>query len=199
MNLLLVDSSPNGPRSVSRAAAAHLVAALAPASVTRRDLAASPPPLPGAAYAAAIRARAPRDDPAYIASETYIAELEATDALVLSLPMHNYTVPAVLKSWIDHVLRIGRSFDPTPQGKRGRLRDRPTWIILATGGAFTGEAAQPDFATPYLTAILSTIGIRNVRALRLDSIRDQPAREAALRRAEIWASEQKSLVPGCMA
>lgn len=195
MRLLLVEASPNGALSVSRQAATHLVAALAPASVTRRDLAANPPPLPDAAYAAAIRGRAQPDDPAYAASETYIAELETTDALILSLPMHNYTVPATLKSWIDHVLRIGRSFDPTPNGKVGRLPDRPTWIILATGGSFTGPAAQPDFATPYLTAILSTIGIRNVRTLRLDALRDQPAREAALQRAKSWAEAQKSLVP----
>lgn len=195
MRLLLVEASPNGPLSVSRAAAAHLVAALAPASVTHRDLAANPPPLPDTAYAAAIRGRAAPTDPAFAASETYIAELEATDALAVSLPMHNYTVPATLKSWIDHVLRIGRSFDPTPNGKVGRLADRPAWIVLATGGTFTGPAAQPDFATPYLAAVLSTLGIRDVRTLRLDSLRDQPSREAAIHRAKSWAEAQKTLVP----
>jgi FMN-dependent NADH-azoreductase len=175
-----------------------VVAALAPARLVRRDLAADPPPLPDAAYAAAIRARAPHHDPAFAASETYIAELEATDALVLSLPMHNYTVPATLKSWLDHVVRIGRSFDPTPRGKVGRLRDRPTYVVIATGGSFTGDAAQPDFATPYLTAILATIGLKDVRHLRLDSIRDPASREAALARAKSWAQGQKSLVPALM-
>jgi hypothetical protein len=35
--------------------------------------------------------------------------------------MHNYTVPAVLKAWIDQIVRIHRSFASTPAGKVGKL------------------------------------------------------------------------------
>ena len=58
-------------------------------------------------------------------SEQLIEELDAADILVISTPMHNFTVPAVLKAWIDQVGRFGRTFQSTPTGKVGLLRDRP--------------------------------------------------------------------------
>lgn len=97
-------------------------------------------------------------------SEELIVELEAADYLVIGTPMHNFTVPSSLKAWIDHIVRIGRTFNPTPQGKVGTLRDRPVYIAISSGGKFSGERArQPDFLTPYLKAILGTVGLFDLR------------------------------------
>ena len=44
------------------------------------------------------------------------------------------------------------------------LRDRPVFIGIASGGVFTGErASQPDFLTPYLSAVLSSIGLKTLQ------------------------------------
>src|SRR3546814_10538335 len=92
-----------------------------------------------------------------------IRELEDTDGLIIGTPMHNYTVPSALKAWIDHIVRVHCSFLPTRQGKIGTLRDRPTFIAISSGGTYGGEPArQPDFLTPYLTAILNTVGIHDI-------------------------------------
>ena len=40
-------------------------------------------------------------------SEELIQELESSDFVVIATPMHNFTVPAALKMWIDHVVRSG--------------------------------------------------------------------------------------------
>ncbi len=72
-------------------------------------------------------------------SEAVIRELEAADILLIATPMHNYGVPAaVLKAWVDQIVRIHRTFSSTPGGKVGRLRDRPARLIVASGGWFTG-------------------------------------------------------------
>ena len=90
-----------------------------------------------AAFADAILRRpeewnaADRDALGY--SEQVIGELEAADVVVIATPMNNYSVPATLKTWIDHVVRIRRTFVGTPQGKVGLLRDRPTYIVTAAG------------------------------------------------------------------
>ncbi len=104
-------------------------------------------------------------------SEAMIAELGQTDSLVISTPMNNFTVPAVLKAWIDQVLRLERTFRSTPDGKVGLLADRPTYVVVASGGFITGERArQPDFLTPYLKAVLATLGIRTVQFLHLERV-----------------------------
>lgn len=95
-------------------------------------------------------------------SDRLIRELEESDCLVVSTPMHNFTVPSGLKAWLDHVVRIGRTFNATAEGKVGTLRDRPVFVAVASGGRYSGEhARQPDFLTPYLKAILATIGLRD--------------------------------------
>jgi FMN-dependent NADH-azoreductase len=96
-------------------------------------------------------------------SEALVRELEAADIVVIGTPMHNMTVPAALKAWIDHVVRARRTFDVTPAGKVGLLRDRPVFVAVASGGKFSGERArQPDFLTPYLQAVLGMIGLHDL-------------------------------------
>ena len=89
-----------------------------------------------------------------------IVELEATDALVIATPMHNFTVPAALKAWIDQVVRIGRTFRSTPDGKIGLLGPPPR---------------QPDFLSPYLRQVLATIEISDVRFHMLEGVARNPA------------------------
>jgi FMN-dependent NADH-azoreductase len=179
--LLLVEASPRFGRSLSRAAGEHVVQRLKlkmrqpELTVLRRDLVAEAPPFVDEAFTEAMYVPTAQQDEmqrkAMAASETMIAELEESGALVISTPMHNFTVPAVLKAWIDQVLRFDRTFRRTAQGKVGLLADRPTHVVVATGGFIRGERArQPDFLTPYLEAVLATLGIRTVRFLYLEPL-----------------------------
>jgi FMN-dependent NADH-azoreductase len=96
-------------------------------------------------------------------SEALIRELESSDFVVIGTPMHNFTVPSALKAWIDHVVRAGRTFHVTTEGKVGTLRDRPVFVAISSGGRFSGERArQPDFLTPYLKAVLGIVGLHDL-------------------------------------
>ena len=96
-------------------------------------------------------------------SDEFIQELESSDFVVIGTPMHNFTVPSTLKAWIDHIVRVRRTFNVTTEGKVGALRDRPVFVAVSSGGRYSGERArQPDFLTPYLKAILGTIGLRDL-------------------------------------
>ena len=115
-------------------------------------------------YARAITSPGQPNDNAFACSEQLIGELEHSDGVLINTPMHNFTVPAALKLWIDYVLRIGRTFVSTPDGKVGLLQDKPVLVLVRSGGACTGDdARQPDFLTPYLRHVLHTIGIGNVQ------------------------------------
>lgn len=191
MNILHITCSPRPQGSHSARLAAAIVERLCAAdptpSVRLRDLAAEPLPHVDAPYADAL-AGAPHDagEPGALArSETLLAELELADAIVIGTPMHNFTVPSSLKAWIDHVLRIHRTFAPSPQGKRGLLPNRPVYIAIASGGPFLGEAArQPDFLTPYLRAVLNTMGLFDLHFFVLQgTVRGAEAQAAAWQEA----------------
>lgn len=51
-----------------------------------------------------------------------VDELVAADILVLAVPMHNFGLPAALKSWIDHVVRAGRTFSYSADGPTGFVK-----------------------------------------------------------------------------
>jgi FMN-dependent NADH-azoreductase len=96
-------------------------------------------------------------------SEELIQELESADFVVIGTPMHNFSIPSALKAWIDHIVRIRRTFNVSKKGKIGTLYDRPVFVAVSSGGIYSGKHAhQPDFLTPYLKAILATIGLYNI-------------------------------------
>lgn len=192
-SILFLSCSPKGPGAIStQFAETVLQRLLGPTTqITRRDLAAQPVPLIDAGFSNAILSG--DDSAAALApSEHLIQELQAADAVVLATPMHNYGPPAVLKAWIDQIVRIRRSFAPTPAGKVGLLQDRPVFVVVASGGWFTrpspnGAPPQPDFLTPYLKAIFATIGLTDIRFVTIEgATRGGAVLQDALAAAHRW-------------
>jgi len=66
-------------------------------------------------------------------SDELVAELKAADRIVLGTPMYNFSIPAILKAYIDHIVRVG----VTVQDNVGLLTGKKATIIMATGGDFT--------------------------------------------------------------
>ena len=171
MNILYLSCSPRGAASESHRLARNIIDRLrrhAPeAVVLERALGGGALPHIDGSDATTLAAShdSPTDDTTgtLAVSDALIDELERSDALVIGTPMHNFTVPSALKAWIDHVVRARRTFDVGREGKLGRLRDRPVYIAVSSGGVFSGDRArQPDFLTPYLKVVLAVIGLRNV-------------------------------------
>lgn len=137
-----------------------------PLTVIRRDLGHNPIPHAVMDYAQSLSSAAAASTASadsHSLSEELIVELEAADIVVIGTPMHNFTIPSVLKAWIDQVLRVGRTIMPTPSGKVGMLNDRPVFVAISSGGVFEGEGAnQPDMLTPYLTTALNCIGLKSI-------------------------------------
>jgi len=177
MKILHITTSPRGDDSVSyqlsQRVIERLLARHPAAHIMARDLSAQPLPHVDGQYASALGRSAGgapqaqgRSSLAW--SDLLIEELRQADCIVIGTPMHNFTVPSVLKAWIDHVVRIGITFNATPEGKIGTLADRPVYIAVSSGGYRGGERArQPDYLEPYLRAILGTIGLKNLSFISL--------------------------------
>ncbi|RXZ32506.1 FMN-dependent NADH-azoreductase [Oxalobacteraceae bacterium CAVE-383] len=174
--ILLLNSGPHSDASHGYRLAKEAIAAsgIVDARITERDLVKSPLPPIGRDYALALTshtADAANHAKAFDCSERLIVELERHDMLFIVTPMHNFTVPAALKLWLDHVIRINRTFTSTPQGKLGSMQDRPTFVLVSSGAFHAGERAkQADFLTPYLRYALASIGIKDVHFFPLQGL-----------------------------
>jgi FMN-dependent NADH-azoreductase len=195
MNILHIDCSPrpdSHSRKLSAAIIDKLLDLMPDASISRRDLGARPLAHAAPDYATTLSSPATLAAPlkgSLDLSEMLIHEVEAADAIVIGTPMHNLTVPSVLKAWIDQILRAGRTFKSTPAGKVGLLRDRPVFVGIASGGTFSGERGnQPDFLTPYLSTVLGSTGLKSIQFFSVQATAFLDRDQATIAREKTLAS-----------
>ena len=193
MHLLRIDASARIEGSVTRQLADELVAGLrekdAGLRVTQRELADGLPLLNetwvNANFTDADQRSAEQRE-ALALSDELIAELRAADAVALSSPVYNFGVPAVLKAWVDLVTRARETFRYGAQGPEGLLKDRPVYLVMASGGTAIGS--EIDFAGRYLQHILGFIGIRDVRIIAADQMMVDEAAAWRKARAQMEAA-----------
>jgi FMN-dependent NADH-azoreductase len=172
MNILHVSCSPRGQASESHRISQKIIEFLLvkepTAILANRDIGGGNIAHIDASYATALGETQPSFAEIFpkgsmAQSEELIQELESADYVVIGTPMHNFTVPSALKAWIDHVVRVRRTFNTTRNGYVGALRDRPVFVAVSSGGRYAGERArQPDFLAPYLRTVLGVIGLRSL-------------------------------------
>lgn len=120
-------------------------------------------------------------------SDTLIEELLSADALLISTPMYNFSVPSALKAYIDQVVRIGHTFEVTEAGLSGLIRGKSVYVVSAAGAVFSDAAMEGmDFLEPYLKTVLSFLGMREIVFFALEGTSTDPA---ALARSEVAARQ----------
>ena len=127
-------------------------------------------------------------------SDTLIAELLEADTLVIALPMYNFSVPSMLKAWVDHIARAGVTFKYTENGAVGLLEDKKVYLVATMGGMH--EAGVSDFLRPFMKQIMAFIGLNDVQFITADGLNMGPERREqgiAKARNEIANSVNASL------
>jgi len=167
--LLVIETSPRGDYSISRNMTSRFVAEWRAAhpsgEVVIRDLMATELPFVTApwlqAYFTPSEQHSPDMKNALRLSDLLVGELLAADHIVIATPVYNYNIPAVLKAWVDHIVRKGLTlgFD----GK-GLVTGKKATVLIASGGVYTEDSPirDRDIATQYLRLLLSVIGITDV-------------------------------------
>ncbi|MCV2403514.1 NAD(P)H-dependent oxidoreductase [Marinomonas sp. C2222] len=131
-------------------------------------------------------------------SDELIAELKSTHTLLISAPMYNFGVPASLKAWIDQVSRINETFAYDGVSFSGLLPTKRAILTLAYGAegyAEGGELSAMNFFEPFLTSLLSFLGIKEIHVIRLEGTSTATPEQLALKKEQL-AMEIKTLVRG---
>lgn len=167
--LLVIESSPRGVQSISRGLTAIFVEQWRERNpdgrVVERDLMESDLPfvtLPWlSAYFTPQELHTPEMQDIIKLSDTLVDELLAADHIVIGTPVYNYNVPAVLKAYIDHIVRKGKTLGFSGEGL---VHGKQCTILMASGGVYTegSPIRDRDIATSYLRLILKVIGIEDV-------------------------------------
>jgi len=81
------------------------------------------------------------------------AELREADAVLLTVPLYNWGVPAHVKTWIDLVIAGAKS------AEEALLEGKPVVLVVVRGGAYGQGTPREgwDHATDYLRRILADV------------------------------------------
>lgn len=82
------------------------------------------------------------------------------DMLVITSPMWNFSVPAILKAWEDMVLSPGLTFEVGPGGTKPLHRIRKIIMLVSSGGAYP-DGDLKDNLTRQIKSAFGFAGIRN--------------------------------------
>ena len=170
--LLVVESSPRGEQSMSRGltrlSVENWMENHRGSRVVERDLMTSDLPfitLPWlGAYLAPPDQHTPDMKGLLRLSDELVDEILAGDHIAIGTPVYNYNVPAVLKAYVDHIVRKGRTLGPSGEG---RVHGNAGAILMASGGIYTqgSPIRDRDIATSYLRLVLKVIGIEDVTVI----------------------------------
>jgi FMN-dependent NADH-azoreductase len=170
--LLRIDSSPLGAdASFSRQLTTEFVRQWQEAhpggKVITRDLAATNLPPVTREWVQAVYTpeadRTPEQRQVLAVSDELIGELKNAGEYVFGIPMYNFSVPAVVKLWIDQIVRIGKTFSYENGAPAGLLGDKKATFLIASGGVYDqgSPMAVMNFVEPYLRSVFGFIGLKD--------------------------------------
>lgn len=137
--------------------------------VTDLDLYASPPPFYD--YETYRHFWYPVFDPSYKASDKEKAAAQyarrqcelfnQADVLVMTTPMWNFGMPAILKAWLDQVLMPNVTFNIGGGGVKGLHHIRKVVALVSSGGAYEAGDSRDGIRNGFKAA-LGFVGITDI-------------------------------------
>jgi FMN-dependent NADH-azoreductase len=85
-------------------------------------------------------------------------QLKDADAVVLAFPMHNFSVPAIVKGWFDSVMQKDETWTVGDNGYVPLMTGKKALVLMASGGVYEGDFAGYEHATTLAQAEFGFMG-----------------------------------------
>ena len=92
----------------------------------------------------------------------------AADVLVLTMPMWNFSVPAIMKAWMDQILSPGLTFSISPEEGVKPLHKVKSIVLLVASGGVYKEDDERDALTRQVRSAFGFIGIDDLEIVWAD-------------------------------
>ena len=189
--VLHIISSPRGESSISRklgkAVAEKITAKYPNAIIKRRDL--TDPVFPHLeenqinAFFTPAENRTPEQWETVSLSDTVVGELQEADIIIIEAPLYNFSITSTLKSWLDHIARVGVTFRYGENGPEGLITNKKVYLAFSSGGIYSeGERQEYDFVVPYLKKTLGFMGMTDIDVVRAEGLSVPVVQETALQK-----------------
>ncbi|TFD96299.1 FMN-dependent NADH-azoreductase [Jeotgalibacillus sp. R-1-5s-1] len=91
----------------------------------------------------------------------HLERFKQADVVVFAFPLWNFTVPAVLHTYMDYLFRAGETFKYTAEGPQGLMGDKRAILLNARGGDYSAPAMQgAEMSLNFIKNALGFFGIQ---------------------------------------
>lgn len=100
-----------------------------------------------------------------------IDRFRSADAYLLSVPMWNFSIPYMLKHYMDVIIQPKYLFQYTANGPEGLLKDKKMVVLTSRGGDYSSpDAKSMDFQEPYLRFAFAFTGITDITFINAEQM-----------------------------
>ncbi|WP_395763147.1 FMN-dependent NADH-azoreductase [Elizabethkingia anophelis] len=188
--ILMIDTSPRGEKSASRQVAKYLLAVLTNpnSNIIYRDLAREAPPHIDSnfldSFLTRLEERTSEHQRALAYSDMLTNEFLSASTVIISTPMWNFGIPSTLKSWIDHIVRMGLTVTYRDNGFEGLAVNKKIYVIVGSGHVYSHDPlAMMDALTPSIRAAFAFIGAYDVEFIQVEGTNIPDLRNRAIEKA----------------
>lgn len=103
-------------------------------------------------------------------ADSVVNDVSNADILVLGTPMYNLGMPALLKAWIDQLVRFGVTYGYDENGARkGRLNGKKVYLAIASGGRLQDWPNGHEFIASHVNAVFNAyVGSTEIHTFRVE-------------------------------
>jgi len=118
---------------------------------------------------------------ALLASDRFSGLFVRAERIVITAPMWNFGPPAILKAWIDLIVRPGKTFEFTEAGPRPLHPGKKLLLIGSRGGCYGAQSPlrAHEFLESYCRALFPFLGVETIEAVWAEGTANPQSAEAA--------------------
>lgn len=93
------------------------------------------------------------------------AQFKGAEVVVLATPMHNFSLPGIVKAYFDSVMFKGETWDIRDGQFVGLMTGKKALILLSSGGVYEGPMASWEHAVNLAKVEFQFMGFSDIRAV----------------------------------
>ncbi|HLD44578.1 MAG TPA: NAD(P)H-dependent oxidoreductase, partial [bacterium] len=102
------------------------------------------------------------------------AQLKSADIVVIAYPMHNFSMPAMIKAYFDSVMQKGVTWSIGSKGFEGLMKGKKALVLTSSGGVYEGPMVSWEHSTTLAKTEFSFMGFSDVRVISAAGLNMDP-------------------------
>lgn len=110
--------------------------------------------------------------------DRFATQMLRADHIVLAYPMFNFSVPAIVKAYLDSIALKGKTWDEDEEGIYGNLHDKKVMILTTSGGTYTdADETVVEYSTTLATTIFGFLGVEDIESVKAEGMYFYPEKK----------------------